>query len=218
MYYKMSVHSTNIPEGDFTSLKLGDGELEMLQDAYQAVTQANRWGYLRRDDVPGAKVCAHCNGNDCKGRYMPQVDANCFCAGHCRICQGKGVLKQGFMFSDAPELRDIDLHMKYDGHSGASYGWTMRNMEHIAKNGWDSYVKLKGVKPPPVPPIIAAAQAVDNFIHSIPPTSDLTAFANAIQKDAGMRATIPDIDTQADALRKFASGGMSYAEMRSLCG
>jgi hypothetical protein len=23
-------------------------------------------------------------------------------------------------------------------HSGASYGWTMRQMESIAKNGWDA--------------------------------------------------------------------------------
>ncbi len=213
----MSVNSTNIPGGDFKSLKLGNGELEMLEDAYQAVTQANRWGYLRRDDVPGAKVCSHCNGKDCTGRYMPQVGANCFCSGHCNICQGKGTVKQGFMFSDAPELREIDLHMKYGGHSGSSYAWTMRNMEYIAKNGWNAYVISKGIKPV-VPPIIATINAVDSFLASKPPTNDLTAFANAIQKDAGMRAQIPDIDQQADALRKFASGGMSYAEMRSLCG
>jgi len=33
--------------------------------------------------------------------------------------------------------------MKYYGHSGVSYAWTMRQMEYIAKNGWDAFAKLR---------------------------------------------------------------------------
>ena len=47
--------------------------------------------------------------------------------------------KDGFMFSSAIELAVINAAMKYTGHSGASYGWTMRQMEAIAKEGLDVY-------------------------------------------------------------------------------
>jgi hypothetical protein len=50
---------------------------------------------------------------------------------------------KGFMFSTPPpKLEEINeaINDRYDGHSGASYGWTMRHMESIAKNGWDDYV------------------------------------------------------------------------------
>jgi hypothetical protein len=50
---------------------------------------------------------------------------------------------KGFMFWNAPELRCLDAHMEPMGHSGGSYGFTMRVMEHIAQNGWDAYVKLR---------------------------------------------------------------------------
>jgi hypothetical protein len=48
----------------------------------------------------------------------------------------------GFMFCPpTPELTRINTAISkyYDGHSGASYGWTMRCMEMIAKNGWDFF-------------------------------------------------------------------------------
>lgn len=48
--------------------------------------------------------------------------------------------KDGFMFSPAIELAAINAEMVYDGHSGASYAWTMRQMESIAKRGWTAYV------------------------------------------------------------------------------
>ena len=48
---------------------------------------------------------------------------------------------ESFMFSDAAELSQIQAHMKMlDQHSGSSYGVTMRHMEKIAKEGWESYV------------------------------------------------------------------------------
>ena len=50
--------------------------------------------------------------------------------------------EQGFMFSQpSPEIARINQAMKYDGHSGSSYGYTMRVMEFIAKNGWNAYTK-----------------------------------------------------------------------------
>jgi hypothetical protein len=45
-----------------------------------------------------------------------------------------------FMFGREDEtLLAINAAMKYDGHSGFSYAWTMRTMELIAKKGWDAY-------------------------------------------------------------------------------
>ena len=48
--------------------------------------------------------------------------------------------KDGFMFSNHPELAKISGAMKYTGHSGASFGYTLRIIELIAKKGWDTYV------------------------------------------------------------------------------
>tara|TARA_R110002072_G_scaffold280876_1_gene443313 strand:+ start:6280 stop:6573 length:294 start_codon:yes stop_codon:yes gene_type:complete len=49
---------------------------------------------------------------------------------------------KGFMFSDHPILSNISRAVEKcnHGHSGASWGMTMRTMECIAKNGWDDYV------------------------------------------------------------------------------
>jgi hypothetical protein len=44
---------------------------------------------------------------------------------------------KGFVFSTHPNLDRINAAMKYQGHSGGSYGWTMRTMEHSAKLGWN---------------------------------------------------------------------------------
>jgi hypothetical protein len=86
----------------FTSLGFDSHEAMMLQDAYDAVTKADMWDYLKKPTTPG---------------------------------------KDGFMFSPAIELAAINAEMVFDGHSGASYAWTMRQMETIAKAGWDSYAK-----------------------------------------------------------------------------
>ena len=45
-----------------------------------------------------------------------------------------------FMFSNSTEVQRIIENMKFTGHSGSSFGFTMRAMEVIAKNGWNSYV------------------------------------------------------------------------------
>lgn len=46
---------------------------------------------------------------------------------------------EGFMFSRNDTLERINKEMKFDGHSGSSYGWTMRVMEDIAKRGWEGH-------------------------------------------------------------------------------
>lgn len=51
----------------------------------------------------------------------------------------------GFMFSKDSTITLISNEVDKNGeigHSGSSYGWTMRQMEFIAKNGWDAYVSL----------------------------------------------------------------------------
>jgi hypothetical protein len=53
----------------------------------------------------------------------------------------------GFMFSAKPEWFSlIDKAVNYGGHSGASYGWTMRCIDYIAKHGWENFM-LKMSKP-----------------------------------------------------------------------
>jgi len=45
----------------------------------------------------------------------------------------------GYMFSDNPIFTMIMRNMEV-GHSGTSYGWTMRNLQYIANHGIDAYI------------------------------------------------------------------------------
>jgi hypothetical protein len=47
--------------------------------------------------------------------------------------------EESFMFSSHPMIGEISKHMKYDGHSGASFGLCMRHMENYAKHGAEAY-------------------------------------------------------------------------------
>jgi len=49
----------------------------------------------------------------------------------------------GYMFADDNELREIYSYIKYDGHSGASMGWTMRMMQKFARMGTDEFCAWK---------------------------------------------------------------------------
>jgi hypothetical protein len=182
--------STSTPSfGNFDALNLPKWDREMIQSGFEAVQSVEGgWEFLKT--------------------YDPPAD-------------------QGFMFSAPPPKQqeiDEEISKRYGGHSGASYGCTMRVLQSIAKYGWAHYAKrmLEEYGPPPSPPPIAKAleqaATVDTFLGTLPATSDLTQFATAIQNDSGMRKMIPNIDEQADALKRFADGKMSYAEMRSLCG
>ena len=50
---------------------------------------------------------------------------------------------KGFMWSKTPELDRLNQQMWKDPvngyHSGSSYGFIMREMEYIAKNGYENY-------------------------------------------------------------------------------
>ena len=52
----------------------------------------------------------------------------------------------GYMFSDNPMFSVINGHMQV-GHSGASYAWTMRNLQYIATHGLDAYIAACASKP-----------------------------------------------------------------------
>jgi len=50
----------------------------------------------------------------------------------------------GYMFTRNETLDAINVHIDTDnciGHSGSSYGWTMRQMQYIAINGLEEYEK-----------------------------------------------------------------------------
>ncbi len=50
--------------------------------------------------------------------------------------------EESFMFSLSPWLNNVQNAMKLmDQHSGSSYGYVMRVIEHIAKVGWDTYAR-----------------------------------------------------------------------------
>lgn len=49
---------------------------------------------------------------------------------------------EGFMFTPDITIATIGKEMKYDGHSGASFGWTMREIQSIARNGWETHKEL----------------------------------------------------------------------------
>ncbi len=42
--------------------------------------------------------------------------------------------QNGFMFTNSQVIDKISANLKYGGHSGSSFGWTMREVEYLAKN------------------------------------------------------------------------------------
>lgn len=52
---------------------------------------------------------------------------------------------KSFVLSNDPQINLISKKMKelgYDGHSGCSFGCTMRNMQYLVKNGVDKFKEL----------------------------------------------------------------------------
>lgn len=116
----------------------------------------------------------------------------------------------GFMFSASvsrPNIRaeidnEINKTESGQGHSGCSYALTMRAMEYIAKRGWLAFIRREwpAYTPPPVS------------------TTEFGNFVTNLQNDPVARQQIPDIDAQAQAMRDFEAGKISYFQMRTLCG
>jgi hypothetical protein len=56
-----------------------------------------------------------------------------------RLDPGKG----GFMFGHAPIIERVTAQLKDRvGHSGASFGYTMRAMQQLARSGWATWVSI----------------------------------------------------------------------------
>lgn len=160
----------------------------MLQDADNAVTQCKLWDWLNM--------------------YEP---AN------------------GFGLDNHPNLALINNAMKlYDSHSGASYGWTMRQMEYIAKHGWTLFEfnareekrKQEGEAQKRrdkevINVLFHSSETARGFIEQ--EFSDNSRLVNPLRIAEALRE-VPGFEGQADAMKKFSEGKMSYAEMRSLCG
>jgi hypothetical protein len=52
--------------------------------------------------------------------------------------------RYSYMWSNDKEIDRITKKMEelgYNGHSGCSFGWTMRQMQYIAKNGEETYMR-----------------------------------------------------------------------------
>jgi hypothetical protein len=59
---------------------------------------------------------------------------------------------EGFMFTSDMNVAMIGNALKFDGHSGSTFGWTMRMVHDIAKNGWENhknaFIKNRGAPCP----------------------------------------------------------------------
>lgn len=47
----------------------------------------------------------------------------------------------GYMYTDDEELRLVNRHLEYIGHSGTSFAWTMRTMQLLARLGEKDFVQ-----------------------------------------------------------------------------
>ncbi len=146
-------------------------DVEMLQDADNAITECGLWDWLKE--------------------YEPE--------------DGKG-----FLLSRHPNLERIDSAMKYGGHSGSSHAWVMRQMEYIAKNGWDSFCALRNFHRQNEMADQRNAKVLSNV-------SDVN-ILNPLRVAELLRDKLPDGEQQYGAMKKFSEGNLSYAEMRALCG
>jgi hypothetical protein len=129
----------------------------------------------------------------------------------------------GFMFSTPPpKMVEIDraVNDAYGGHSGASYGCTMRTIQYIARWGWETYARdmLKQYGPPPSP-----KTEFTQFLDAISPNTkdcklDTTLTPEQKREKFLALPTNMSLDEQAKALRELGDVPMTYAEMRSRFG
>jgi hypothetical protein len=75
---------------------------------------------------------------------------------------GRGFMFQSVISGSVMYQINQAIDANYGGHSGSSYGWTMRQMQGIARLGWEQYVQLRlnaAAMPPPLPMAAVAAAA-----------------------------------------------------------
>lgn len=58
---------------------------------------------------------------------------------------------EGFMFTHHPNLNRIIDAMTFQGHSGASFAWTLRTMQKLARLGWARFAEIASTESPPCP-------------------------------------------------------------------
>lgn len=126
--------------------------------------------------------------------------------------------KDGFMFCTDPELGNINTKMRYGGHSGSSFGWTMRQVEYIAKNGFDAYVDLMNGGPRPPPRAPTPVPSVMPFVE-VPPIHNRANTGGASREHMlAETGTTISINDQIKSLANFSDDPMTYSEMRSRYG
>jgi len=108
---------------------------------------------------------------------------------------------EGFMFSaSVGKRKEIDdaIDREYGGHSGGSYGQTMRILEFIAKQGWEAYAK----------------KMLDEYG---PPGKKTETMEEKRQRFLALPTNM-SLEDQVKALVEFNDVPMSYSEMRERFG
>ena len=119
----------------------------------------------------------------------------------------------GFMFgkckdSETQSKIEAAILQRDSGHSGASFGLTVRVMQLIAKGGWEAFIRRSWPSYNPS----SENRPSSNIL------SELDKFIQNMEKNSHARATIPDFDEQLNGLKQFSKGEISYFEMRSRYG
>jgi hypothetical protein len=118
----------------------------------------------------------------------------------------------GFMFSRDTMIKKISDEVDKDGkigHSGSSFGWTMREMEYIAKNGWTVYVHIRLAKIK-----LGEQEEKERKAAEAKPRYFNDPFFDEARKIPHFKAQIEE----AENLAASQGGNLSYAQMRNIMG
>jgi len=111
----------------------------------------------------------------------------------------------GFMFSEMPAwFSRIDQAVKYDGHSGASHGWTMRCIDYIAKHGWENFV-MKMSKPD---------EATKRRLRILELPYSIQEARNELAKWESYSNTAPDADAKSRLRRRISEAAYKVANLK----
>ena len=109
---------------------------------------------------------------------------------------------EGFMFVSSPpaKLKEIESAVidRYSGHSGASYGCTMRVLQYIGKVGWNTYAK----------------EMLDEYG---PPKKKVETMEEKRKRFLALPTNMTS-EEQVKAIEEFKDVPMTYAELRQRFG